>query len=765
VLDSHSYPNPSCPASVSQAVVNGEFGGVGLGITNHTWASGWGYVSAKDGDDLATQFEGFCSQLSGFVQNQGLSAAVYTQITDVETELNGLCTYDRKERKPDARRLQTAIAGAGLPPNEIVVLPTSQTNAQTWRYTTNAPPQNWYATDFDDSTWKTGSAGFGAGNPPNTAGLVRTAWNSGDIWLRRTFNPGGLTSQQLTNLAFLVYHDEDVEVYLNGVLAATASGYTVSYVPLPVGAAGQAVLRTNATNELAVHCHQTAGGQYIDVGLVASSNIVLSLPPLPESPQQLSVVAGPLGVSLGWPSVANATAYVLKRSSHSGGPYTNSVLTTPVNAATDATVTNDTTYYYVVSAVNAAGQSADSAEVKITTAPAPPQPVPKLVAWFKADALAGVADGSPVSKWPDASGNTNDASQVNLSQRPVYASKALNDLPVIRFSGTNSSFLAFTRPVQDDFTIVCVFQSTQGVGTGTQFYQGAGLVNGEVPNVVNDFGTSLNANGQILAGTGNPDVTLASAPGFNDGQPHVVTFSRVRATGALSLFVDGVLQGMTVGSKLSLTAPPRLVIGAQQTELNFLNGDIAEALVYDAALSDADRATVEGSLECKYGFGDGSLPPAPLDLNATVSGDGVLLTWRAQPGVSAYVLGSSTNRAGPFQLVSAEIMGTNYTDSSPLAGRTNYYVIAAANTCGTGQVSAAVSVYIPPPALGARLGAGSVLLSWPAAAGDWTLVSATNLNLPVVWLPMTNPPSSSNGMLRVVVPLDSGTVFFRLLSR
>ncbi|MDB6108550.1 MAG: glycoside hydrolase family 2, partial [Pedosphaera sp.] len=98
VLDSHSYPNPGYPTSASQAVANGEFGGVGLGITNHTWAPGWGYVAATNGDDLAAQFEGFCGQLSGFVQNHGLSAAVYTEITDVETELNGLYTYDRKVR-------------------------------------------------------------------------------------------------------------------------------------------------------------------------------------------------------------------------------------------------------------------------------------------------------------------------------------------------------------------------------------------------------------------------------------------------------------------------------------------------------------------------------------------------------------------------------------------------------------------------------------------------------------------------------------------
>ena len=64
-----------------------------------------------------------------------------------------------------------------------------------------------------------------------------------------------------------VHHDEDMVVYLNGVLAATATGFTTAYEPLPINAAAKATLKPGK-NVLAVHCRQTAGGQYIDVGLV-----------------------------------------------------------------------------------------------------------------------------------------------------------------------------------------------------------------------------------------------------------------------------------------------------------------------------------------------------------------------------------------------------------------------------------------------------------------------------------------------------------------
>ena len=69
------------------------------------------------------------------------------------------------------------------------------------------------------------------------------------------------------NLQFYVHHDEDVDIYVNGVRAASASGYTADYEELPLSATGRAALRPGQ-NILAIHCHQTTGGQYVDAGLV-----------------------------------------------------------------------------------------------------------------------------------------------------------------------------------------------------------------------------------------------------------------------------------------------------------------------------------------------------------------------------------------------------------------------------------------------------------------------------------------------------------------
>jgi hypothetical protein len=94
---------------------------------------------------------------------------------------------------------------------------------------------------------------------------TRTAWTSADIWIRRDFTLPNVIPAKLT---LLVKHDEDAEVYVNGVLAGSLAGYNGDYVPVPMSAAARATLKPGK-NTLAVHCHQTVGGQGIDVGITA----------------------------------------------------------------------------------------------------------------------------------------------------------------------------------------------------------------------------------------------------------------------------------------------------------------------------------------------------------------------------------------------------------------------------------------------------------------------------------------------------------------
>jgi beta-galactosidase/beta-glucuronidase len=110
IIDLHNYPEPAMPQAdvfgVKQAVVLGEFGGLGLPLEGHTWQQrNWGYQSFGTADSLLMRYEGFTNTLEKMIQ-KGLSAAVYTQTTDVEGETNGLMTYDRKVMKIPADRLK-----------------------------------------------------------------------------------------------------------------------------------------------------------------------------------------------------------------------------------------------------------------------------------------------------------------------------------------------------------------------------------------------------------------------------------------------------------------------------------------------------------------------------------------------------------------------------------------------------------------------------------------------------------------------------------
>lgn len=111
IVDLHNYPHPAMPRpeifGSKQALVLGEFGGLGLPVDGHTWQqkNNWGYQTFKTSEDLFKKYSEFTDRLEQLIK-MGLSAAVYTQTTDVEVETNGLLTYDRKIFKVPAAQLK-----------------------------------------------------------------------------------------------------------------------------------------------------------------------------------------------------------------------------------------------------------------------------------------------------------------------------------------------------------------------------------------------------------------------------------------------------------------------------------------------------------------------------------------------------------------------------------------------------------------------------------------------------------------------------------
>ena len=113
ILDNHHYPYPAF-RMWDKAMINvlGEYGGIGFPVQGHLWQAdkNWGYVQYKSGDEVLAEYADFAEQLKQLIK-QGCSAAVYTQTTDVEIEVNGLMTYDRKVIKMDEKKLRAVNEG------------------------------------------------------------------------------------------------------------------------------------------------------------------------------------------------------------------------------------------------------------------------------------------------------------------------------------------------------------------------------------------------------------------------------------------------------------------------------------------------------------------------------------------------------------------------------------------------------------------------------------------------------------------------------
>jgi hypothetical protein len=233
--------------------------------------------------------------------------------------------------------------------------------------------------------------------------------------------------------------------------------------------------------------------------------------------------------------------------------------------------------------------------------------IPSIASWVHLAAAPVTADpnstyaqmvlGTPglVSYWPLAEQGGTVAFDIAGAQhgsyynQPQLGAPGLGTATAVAFNGVDQ-YALLPRDVRDDFSLELWFTTAGGgVGAGVaQWWQGAGLLDAEVPGVVDDFGVSLDADGQVWAGTGNPDTSIHSGSGLNDGAWHHVVFTRSRATGQLTLFIDGASVATGSGGTQALTSAPGLRIGCLQSGLNFYDGTIANAATYQQVLPLSD---------------------------------------------------------------------------------------------------------------------------------------------------------------------------------
>jgi hypothetical protein len=261
----HSTSTPDCgvPFMVS------EIGGIG-------WATegGWGYGAGPK--NLAEFYARYQGTLDALLDNPNLFGFCYTQLTDVEQEHNGLYYYNRRP-KFDLRRIRAITSRSAAyergepaapqpatgPHGQWTVLVGAQQDGNLstpWRYVTKTPEGDWTAVGFDDAAWPSALAPFGR----DPGWPTKTPWTTSDIYLRKTLDYDG---RELKAAAVVVSYDEDTEVYVNGRKILGVQNYIGNYEMHLVTAALGKALRKGA-NTIAVHTHQTVGGQHIDLALL-----------------------------------------------------------------------------------------------------------------------------------------------------------------------------------------------------------------------------------------------------------------------------------------------------------------------------------------------------------------------------------------------------------------------------------------------------------------------------------------------------------------
>ena len=312
------------------------------------------------------------------------------------------------------------------------------------------------------------------------------------------------------------------------------------------------------------------------------------------APTSLTATPADRSVTLRW--TGSAPRFNVYRSTTSGSGYTKIVSDLKRNFFTDNTVANGVTYYYVVTSLDSLeNESANSAQA--SAAPAGGLNL-GLVAEYKFE--NGAQDSSGDGFHGAVNGTTS-------SVGGKVDSSALN------FTGGDASYVEIPNPLGNDFSIAFWLNTTTTGGAG-QWWAGKGLVDGELPGATNDFGVSL-VSSNIAFGIGNSDVTILSSNAVNDGQWHHVIATRNSTSGAMQLFVDGVLRATGTGATGTRATPVSLRIASLQTGFNYLAGSLDEVRLYNYALSATEAkalANLGSTLVANYNFENSTLDTSGL---------------------------------------------------------------------------------------------------------------------------------------------------------
>ncbi|MGQ5390373.1 glycerophosphodiester phosphodiesterase family protein [Paenibacillus sp. M.A.Huq-84] len=442
---------------------------------------------------------------------------------------------------------------------------------------------------------------------------------------------------------------------------------------------------------------------------------------IPAAPTGLTATAGNTQVTLNWSSVTEATYYTVKRGTTSGGPYTVVASSVSSPTYTDTGLSNGTTYYYVVTAGNAAGQSANATQVSAT---------PAVLVTIPAAPTGLTATG----------GNA----QVMLNWSSV----------------TEATYYTVKRGTTSGGPYTVVASSVSN-----PTYTDTGLTNGTtyyyVVTAGNAAGQSVNAT-QVSA-TPAAVITIPAAPtGLTaTGGNTRVTLSWSSVTEATYYTVK---RGTTSGGPYTVVA--NNVSNPTYTDTGLTNGTTYYYVVTagNAAGQSADATQVSAIPAAVI-----TIPAAPTGLTATAGNTQVTLNWSSVTEATYYAVKRGTTSGGPYTVVASSVSSPTYTDTGLTNGTTYYYVVTAGNAAGQSanatQVSATpaavITIPVAPTGLTATAGNTQVTLNWSSVteATYYTVKRGTTSGGPytVVASSVSNPTYTDTG-------LTNGTTYYYVVT-
>jgi len=215
--------------------------------------------------------------------------------------------------------------------------------------------------------------------------------------------------------------------------------------------------------------------------------------------------------------------------------------------------------------------------------------------WLRSD-LGVELTGTEVKTWHDQSGYDRDAATVRTNRLPDRIEGAgLKGTPVVRFDG--ASHLLVPRPVEEDFSLVAVFNTTSTASNGSWWLSPA-ILGGEVSGSCSrDYHFGINGGKPLFVVT---DTSITTGNTFSNGLPHLLMATRVMSSGRLRLYVDGPQRSSGTAQAVPLDCPPSLYLGSSTDSQGFWTGDLHEVVAYDHVLKESERNLLETYFAARY---------------------------------------------------------------------------------------------------------------------------------------------------------------------